>query len=369
VDDRDEKLEAKPKTYGAVVAVNSNDSNGDGVQDYDQAGPLPADPDLYRVQLEVPLRPAAQGKVRLEQASGGQTFRVWEYQDKRGVPIIGKAVGGAQGPSFIEWNLGQQPTEVWVEGLSATSTPGEAQLRLTFTPTNEPNKAQSDLVRLSVGYGADTWIGGPNWGNDLMTGIGQTLIGQGFDQKTYWSREHPKAYKELLKKLDFNRDGKYEPGKGDIKRDIRIYGHSWGGLSAILLTQRIQKADARFVDDSVDILATIDPVYFGRTGKDYAGGVQNNVRYFWNRYASKTKREAAIPIPLPIPGIWHIYPHGRNVPSQALNNPPTADQIDRNPTGVEPMSQTDNRIINHFLIIELERDHLINLITKNGRPF
>jgi hypothetical protein len=137
---------------------------------------------------------------------------------------------------------------VWVEGLSASPAAGAAQLRLIFTPTNQADKAQSDLVRMSIArsdpviigfYGADTWIGGPNWGNDLMVEIGQALVGQGFDQKTYWSRQYPKAYKELLSKLDFNRDGKYEPGKGDVKRDIRIYGHSWGGLSAILLSQQI----------------------------------------------------------------------------------------------------------------------------------
>jgi hypothetical protein len=118
----------------------------------------------------------------------------------------------------------------------------------------------------------------------------------------------------------------------------------------------------------VDVLATLDPVFLGRTGKTYAGGVQSNVRYFWNRYVSKTKRSEAISIPLPIPGVWHIYPHGREVPSQALNNPPVADQIDRNPTGLEPMSATDARIINHFRIVELEGEHLMNLITKNGGP-
>jgi hypothetical protein len=380
VDDADEKVESKPTTFGAVVAVNSNDSNGDGTRDYDQAGPLPADPDLHRVQLDVPQRAGAQGKMRLslEEMTLAQSIRVWEHQDKRGAPIIGPAIGGTPGAAFVEWNLGQQPAEVWVEGVTATTVRGDVQLVLKYTPTNQADKAQSDRVRLSTArsdpvvvgfYGADTWIGGPNWGNNLMTGIGTTLINQGFDQKTYWSRQHPKAFKELLAKLDYNKDGKYEPGRGDAKRDVRIYGHSWGGLSAILLSQRIQKADTKFVDDSVDILATIDPVYFGRTGKDYAGGVQNNVRYFWNRYASKTKRDAAIPIPLPIPGLWHIYPHGREVPSQALNNPPSADQIDRNHTGLEPMSPTDSRIVNHFLIIELERAHLINLITKNGGPF
>ena len=167
-------------------------------------------------------------------------------------------------------------------------------------------------------------------------------------------------------KLDYNKDGKYEPGRGDAKRDIRIYGHSWGGLSAVLLSQQIQKADSKFIDDSVAILATIDPVYFGRTSKNFAGGVQNNVKRFWNRYESKTKREHAIDIPLPIPFLWHIYPHGAEVPNASQD--PTNDQRDLNPTGLVFSTSQPGVRVNHFNIITDVLQSFMNLITANGGP-
>jgi hypothetical protein len=105
---------------------------------------------------------------------------------------------------------------------------------------------------------------------------------------------------------------------------------------------------------------------FGRTSKDYAGGVQSNVKRFWNRYESKTVRADAIPIPLPIPGLWHIYPHGAHVPSQSQD--PNDDQFDLNWDGHQPSTSDPGSAVNHINIITDVKQSFLNLITKNGGP-
>jgi hypothetical protein len=140
-------------------------------------------------------------------------------------------------------------------------------------------------------YGADTPFTFPNGfrypdgspaggGNQTMMRIGNTLLGEGFQAKTFTSLAWESAYQWLLSNLDLNGDGKYDPSDGDEQRPIEIYGHSWGGITALQLAQNINTS-ASFVDKDISVVATIDPVTILRFT---SGWVPGNVNFFWNRY-------------------------------------------------------------------------------------
>jgi len=97
-----------------------------------------------------------------------------------------------------------------------------------------------------------------------------------------WDQERVSALPWLLKQLDTNGDGKYDPNNGDVRRTILIAGYSWGGWSAIALAQDIQNSN-KFVDKSIALLATVDPVNILRGDP---GPVPSNVQEYWNRYES-----------------------------------------------------------------------------------
>ncbi|HVT87427.1 MAG TPA: hypothetical protein VHD56_01130 [Tepidisphaeraceae bacterium] len=150
------------------------------------------------------------------------------------------------------------------------------------------------------------------------------------------------AFNWLLNILDLNYDGDYDPSDGDQSRDIYIYGHSWGGASAIFTAQAIN-SNVHFVNHTIAKLATIDPVFFGRFGPAYVPG---NVVDFRNWYQSAGNRVTLLNI-----GPIHMFPvHGQ--PVQGGDPEDQQDMNNSNPNGID-----------HFSIINEVKTDLIHFLT------
>lgn len=193
--------------------------------------------------------------------------------------------------------------------------------------------------------------------------------------------EWQKVYADLTCKsrqsgnlMDTNSDGQYDPtgywtqkggvsvyhrGKWaghepDVRRSLRIFGHSWGGLSAINLAQKISTDKDFKYHNTIDVVAVIDPVDIGRGP---LGSVNNNVRTFWNRYESKTNAQDEIPLLIP----FLPNPHGKAVSSSSQDG--GQNQQDLNPSGnAHVFGNPQGDFINHYNIIDQVRVNFIWLL-------
>jgi len=133
------------------------------------------------------------------------------------------------------------------------------------------------LGQITIGfYGAKSTTG---IGNSKLSEINAMVGGE----RLFGSRSDGEAFDYLLKKLDEekgNGDGYY--GDGDPEEDIKIYGWSWGGITAIKLARKI-KESKRFCRKAVKVLYTIDPDEFLYANPT----VPDNVISFINRYQTK----------------------------------------------------------------------------------
>lgn len=183
-------------------------------------------------------------------------------------------------------------------------------------------------------------------------------IGQAVGAKMFGSNHGFSAYTWLLKELDVNKDGKYDPAKGDCKRPVRVFGHSWGAYTAVKdFAQRI-KNRRQFVDKNIEVLALIDPV---KTARGFVGltpgnfpTVPDNVSFLWNRYQTGNT-DIGIPI-------VNVQPRGMAVPSNAQRN----DQLDVNPPpGTSTFSfpgVPEGITITHWSIVAMVKADVIALM-------
>jgi len=154
---------------------------------------------------------------------------------------------------------------------------------------NSPVNAIDPLGLVIVGfYGADISYRWPNAGNEVLEQLSGVMesyekvlrpSSQWRTYPLYQSRADYQAFFDLLRYLDTNKDGYYNP-PCDNEETIKIFGWSWGGASAVELANRIKDSD-KFKKKNVGIVAVIDPVTAFRTGKHT---VPDNVYRFWNRY-------------------------------------------------------------------------------------
>ena len=96
--------------YGAIVALNSDDSDNNHIADLNQKDAVrPVDNSLVAMQLVVPLN-VRNGIVRLV-FDGGNNVRVWTQSNRSGDLVL------KEGHHEATWTLGQQPTTLWIEGV------------------------------------------------------------------------------------------------------------------------------------------------------------------------------------------------------------------------------------------------------------
>ena len=179
-------------------------------------------------------------------------------------------------------------------------------------------------------YGAQLYFVGMKSGNVDMAAIGGTIQARGYQQKTFNSRAYDSANDWDLEQLDTNHDGDYDPANGDQQRDIKIYVHSWGGISAIILAQRIESS-SHFKVKSIKSLATIDPVKFGRFTDAH---VHRNVQSYRNWYQTGSSNV----------NILGIGVHGYQPTVDDSNTTPHPHDLNLNPSDAEG--------VNHFSIVK-----------------
>lgn len=189
---------------------------------------------------------------------------------------------------------------------------------------NDPLDQFDALGLVTVGfYGADTPFTFPNEGNIKMKAIADEL-----GAPIYRSLAIYPAYDYLLR---------YFRSKSDCDNDepIKIFGHSWGGISAVKLARWVGRSELRH---HKVIVAVIDPVPTLRLPPT---SVPSNVTYFWNRYQTHGRRVTILGVPV----------HGRSLTSYAQ----FSTQFDLNP------GPTDN-LIDHWTIIDTVRGEFIGIL-------
>ena len=153
-------------------------------------------------------------------------------------------------------------------------------------------------------YGADVASGWPNGGNVSILAVKDDLIAAGKDVRMFDSTDWGTAYSGLIDALDTNDDGQYDPtgywtdgatrhdgiyedSNGnfhgpDLPRSIRIFGYSWGGLSATNLQDKIDSDNDFMYNRAIDVLVLIDPASDWRPGG--LAPISAGVKTFHNWY-------------------------------------------------------------------------------------
>ena len=187
---------------------------------------------------------------------------------------------------------------------------------------NDPVDQIDDLGLVIVGfYGADTWFTFPNDGNVQMKAIADAV-----GAPIYRSLDIMDPYQYLLKYFHST------SGCSNNNEAIKIFGHSWGGISAVKLSRWVGRSELR--NHEIDVYV-IDPVSTLRLPPT---SVPSSVTTFWNRYQTHGKGVTIAGRPV----------HGRSLTSHATSS----DQKDLNP------GPNDNGI-DHWTIIGKVKDELI----------
>jgi hypothetical protein len=214
------------------------------------------------------------------------------------------------------------------EGLSRDPIEEEGGINLYGFVANNALNAIDELGLVIVGfYGADISYRWPVPANEWLEWLSSGLEtaepvlrpkSASRPYALYHSRADGQAFSDLLRYLDTNKDGEYNPSFCDSEQPIKIFGWSWGGASAVELANRIQNSD-KFKKKDVELVAVIDPVTAFRIGDHVVHG---NVHRLWNRY----QRNGRNVLPWPLPN------HGHELriadPSKTQ-----ADQVQLDPSG------------------------------------
>lgn len=224
---------------------------------------------------------------------------------------------------------------------------------------NTPLNAIDPFGLVIVGfYGADFSYKWPNDGNLKLESISAQLASfdtvlrpakiHGFPPPRpyplYPSRADGEAFDDLLRYLDTNKDGDYNP-PCDNKEPIKIFGWSWGGASAVELANRI-KNSSKFKDKDIKVVVAIDPVTILRPSSHR---VPNNVFFFANFYQSAGDTSYGGPF------------HGVALPSNAK----ASWWWDANHNGTQMVFVPEygvNLSVNHTFIIWRVQDYVVDLL-------
>ena len=104
-----------------IIVANNNDNNG--VPGIDLGQSSSSDPDWTALQIE--LMPHIQSGTVTLSVNSTSRVNVWYNGNK----IIG------DGDTWEEWEVGEQPESVWVEGLAASESIGDVAFTLSAEPT------------------------------------------------------------------------------------------------------------------------------------------------------------------------------------------------------------------------------------------
>ena len=159
---------------GVIIALNDDDDDSNGVADWQQSGSITSEDDLIPMNIAPPAGMAS-GTLQLRIASGANKVRVWSNPQRTGTQLLGLGASSAN----VSWDVGSQPSTVWVEGVKGASTgKGDIRFALFAQPTGDPplvlDAVRATVVKVKLLVGAndandesvrDDWVGA----KDLVT--------------------------------------------------------------------------------------------------------------------------------------------------------------------------------------------------------
>lgn len=140
LDELPEEQCAKPTELdpGAMILVNHDDDNANGVEDYVDPGAVQGENEL--VPLRVVFQPETMnnGDLVLAVCEGADRVQLWSSAERGGAPL----------GSPVVWHLGQDPLPdtLWVEGILSSAAPKDVRFGLTYYPVAE----QADYTDYAV---------------------------------------------------------------------------------------------------------------------------------------------------------------------------------------------------------------------------
>ncbi len=139
----DQEVEDDTGAPGKIVVRNNDDDNENDVVDEDEAGTSLED-DLVPLKLRLPSH-LTSGVVRVAVASNSPGTRIWDNPLRSGTPYITPA------SRVHEWQIGSQPSTLWVEAVGGSSVNGSLRISASTGPSTIPTTGPgSDAVRLTA---------------------------------------------------------------------------------------------------------------------------------------------------------------------------------------------------------------------------
>jgi hypothetical protein len=183
ITDADDSIEM---SAGGLAILNQDDDDSDGTPDKDQTGSVTGEDDLEEIELS--LDPTvSSGTLKLEAVAGGSKIKIWENSTKGTEVTLPKT-----------WTIGTDavPTSLYVEGVAASSSERDVELRLRYTsgeteaddtialtllkvdveevsfeaPSGGTNYHELKSDDLSVTYSAPHWVDANGDGDTLDAG-------------------------------------------------------------------------------------------------------------------------------------------------------------------------------------------------------
>ena len=141
VDDANDDDGQDELNKGGFIGVNDDDDNNNNTQDRNDPGSTTGENDLKKINLKV--EPAnISGQVILAAQFGGEKIKVWEGNDRTNQVVLPKTYA----------NIAQVPSNLYVEGVGASTAGKDVELRLTFkhTPPGGSSTSIVDRVKFTV---------------------------------------------------------------------------------------------------------------------------------------------------------------------------------------------------------------------------
>ncbi len=140
LDELPEEQCAKPTELdpGAMILVNHDDDNANGVEDYLDPGAVQGENDLVPLRVDFQPETMNNGDLVLAVVEGAGKVKLWASAERGGAPL----------GSPVVWHLGQDalPDTLWVEGIQASAAPKDVRFGLTYYPVAE----QADYTDYAV---------------------------------------------------------------------------------------------------------------------------------------------------------------------------------------------------------------------------
>lgn len=216
---------------GAFIPVNSDDDDGNGVADAEQAGPIAGEYDLVPLTMKVPSA-VTSGTVQLSIPSGAENVKVWQFADKSdGFPLLGGSV------TARTWDIGSLPGTVYVEAITASASLADIRFVLAAVPSSGTPTPPSNAK--------------PSSDEAKATGVGVSIVNKDGDETA--------TLKVAKWQGAFNADGTVKANFIDLDPDrfkVRVTDPGKKGAGTVVVTVATDSDGTAYDDNATEITLT-----------------------------------------------------------------------------------------------------------------